>query len=304
MRGFTMQWSLLSESLRNSLHAKGAHGYGAIWGGQNASFHHNMLAHHDSRNPRFASGESGPEPIDYRNNVVYNWRGNSAYGGEASSINIVNNYHKPGPATPNNATGYKIFSPDKKLQDDGSNRFHEIIGKFGKFFVEGNYVYGNANATNNNWEYGIQIPASYNATPQDKANMKATVPFAFEPITQHTAEVAYERVLESVGASFRRDAVDTRVINECRTGTYTYRGDSYNGIIDSENNVGGWPDLASLPAPLDTDSDGMPDAWELANGLNPNVSNPNGNDVSAKYTNLEVYLNSLVQHITTAQQRP
>ncbi len=312
MQNFTLQWCLLSESLRNSKHDKGMHGYGGIWGGQNATFHHNILAHHDSRNPRFASGESGPEPIDYRNNVVYNWGGNSGYGGEASNINIVNNYNKPGPVTKSGAISYKIYSPDKKTQDDGSHRFDgtggkpSIIGVFGRFYVSGNYLYGSPEATANNWDLGIQVPSGYGATAQDKANMKATVPFAFEPITQHSAEVAYERVLEAAGASLKRDKVDARVINEVRTGTYTYTGSngSTKGLIDCQDDVGGWPALESWPAPLDTDADGMPDAWEVLNGLNPNdASDRNTKTLSSVYTNLEVYLSSIVVEITDRQRK-
>ena len=106
---FTLQWSILAESLNNAGHAKGAHGYGGIWGGKNASFHHNLLAHHNSRNPRFngwkRSGLSYTNPldeerVDFRNNVIYNWGDNSSYGGEAAGkYNIVNNYFKYGPAT-------------------------------------------------------------------------------------------------------------------------------------------------------------------------------------------------------------
>ena len=95
-----------------------------------------------------------------------------------------------------------------------------------------------------------------------------------------------------------RDAVDRRVVEEIRTGTATF-GASYKGggkgIIDSQKDVGGWPELRSLPAPVDTDHDGVPDVWELVHGLNPRdpadgprATTPGG------YTHLERYLNSLV----------
>jgi pectate lyase len=301
MQSFTMQWCLIAESLKNSLHEKGAHGYGGIWGGRNATFHHNLLAHHDSRNPRFASGENNLSPVDYRNNVIYNWGNtNSAYGGEATDINIVNNYYKPGPAT-KSSLKERIYAPGKKTEDDGSGRFVNIIGQYGRMYVAGNYVEGSDRATGDNWTYGIQ-----GVSDADKAAMKRTAPFAFEPITEHSAQAACERVLSHAGASLRRDAVDTRIVGEVRSGTFTYSGSngSTKGIIDSQNDVGAWPALGSLPAPLDSDSDGMPDAWEAANGLNPNsAADRNLKTLSSVYTNLEVYLSAIVEHITTAQRK-
>ncbi|MDR3329407.1 MAG: hypothetical protein LBS63_04795 [Prevotellaceae bacterium] len=311
MKDFSLQWCLIAESLKNSLHEKGAHGYGGIWGGQNTSFHHNLLAHHDSRNPRFASGEvclscADPSigklsPVDFRNNVVYNWgQTNSAYGGEATDINFVNNYYKPGPAT-KASIRERLYAPGAKTEDDGSGRFVNIINVWGGLFVEGNYVVGSANATADNWTYGIQgIDAAR------KAAIKRTTPFDFSPITQHSAELAYERVLSYAGASLSRDAVDLRVAAETRNGAYTYRGSngSANGIIDNQQDVGGWPALASLTAPLDTDGDGMPDAWETANGLLPNsAADRNATTLSSVYTNLEVYLASLVERITHEQMK-
>jgi pectate lyase len=301
MQSFTMQWCLIAESLKNSLHEKGAHGYGGIWGGRNATFHHNLLAHHDSRNPRFASGEDGLSPVDYRNNVIYNWGNtNSAYGGEATDINIVNNYYKPGPAT-KASLKERIYAPGKKTEDDGSGRFVNIIGQYGRLYVAGNYVEGSDRTTNDNWTYGIQ-----GVSDADKAAMKRATPFAFEPITEHSAQAACERVLSHAGASLRRDGVDTRIVGEVRSGTFTYNGSngSTKGIIDNQNDVGAWPSLESLPAPMDSDSDGMPDAWEVANGLNPNNNaDRNSKTLSSVYTNLEVYLSAIVEHITTAQRK-
>ncbi|MDR1343700.1 MAG: hypothetical protein LBK18_10680 [Prevotellaceae bacterium] len=301
MQSFTLQWCLIAESLKNSLHEKGAHGYGGIWGGRNATFHHNLLAHHDSRNPRFASGENGLNPTDYRNNVIYNWGNtNSAYGGEAADVNIVNNYYKPGPAT-RSSIRERIYAPGKKTEDDGSGRFVNIIGQYGRIYVAGNYVDGSTRTTGDNWTYGIQ-----GVSEAEKAAMRRSTPFDFESITQHSAEVAYERVVDYAGASLRRDAVDRRVAGEVRSGTFFRNGSngSTNGIIDNQNDVGAWPPLESLPAPLDSDSDGMPDAWEAANGLNPtNASDKNNKTLSSVYTNLEVYLSSIVEHITTEQAK-
>ena len=137
----TVQWTIISESLKISVHDKGAHGYGGIWGGKKSSFHHNLLAHHDSRNPRFGE-EAGKafaltDLVDFRNNVIYNWAGNSAYGGEAMNINLVNNYYKPGPATPTGSKGGRIFSPDKN-KTIGT----EVYDMWGKFYINGNFVAG------------------------------------------------------------------------------------------------------------------------------------------------------------------
>lgn len=301
MENLSLQWCLISESLRNSLHEKGAHGYGAIWGGKNVTFHHNLLAHHDSRNPRFASGERGLSPIDYRNNVIYNWGGNSAYGGEATDINIVNNYYKPGPAT-SSGVRTRIYAPDMKFEDDGSGRFVNIINQFGKIYVSGNYMDGSDATTNDNWNNGIVVQSKYSGYVK-KDTLKASTPFVFEPITQHSAELAYEKVLNLSGANFKRDTIDARVVREVRAKTFTYTGSngSRNGIIDNQNDVGGWPILESYEAPLDTDNDGMPDAWEIANGLNPNANDANGNNLNSNYTNIEMYMNSLVEHITKKQ---
>ena len=292
----TVQWCIVSESLRNSVHDKGAHGYGGIWGGKNASFHHNLLAHHDSRNPRF--GETAgtafalTDLVDYRNNVLYNWGGNSAYGGEAMNINMVNNYYKPGPVTTKKE---RIFSPDKNKVEGTA-----VYDRWGKFYIDGNYVEGSTRATNDNWTYGVynQFHGSYGTVSEaDKAAMRLSEPHPIHNnVTTHTAEQAYELVLENAGASLKRDAVDERVITTVRNKTYTAPGSrgSTNGIIDSQADVGGWPELQSLPAPTDTDNDGMPDAWEQQNGLNPNDAADRNGIHTSGYTNLEMYLSSLV----------
>ncbi|WP_207431592.1 FlgD immunoglobulin-like domain containing protein [Sabulibacter ruber] len=294
---FTLQWCLISESLRNSAHAKGAHGYGGIWGGKNASFHHNLMAHHDSRNPRLGE-EAGKafaltDLVDVRNNVYYNWANNSMYGGEAMNVNVVNNYYKPGPAT---AKKERIFSIDKN-----KNEGTEVYDIWGKFYIDGNFVEGSTRATNDNWTYGVfnQFHSSYGTVSDaDKAAMRRSEPHPIQNnVTTHSAEEAYELVLNKAGASLKRDAVDTRIINTVRTKTFTTAGSngSTNGIIDSQNDVGGWPTLASLPAPEDTDKDGMPNVWETAKGLNlNNAEDRNGDRNNDGYTNLEEYLNSLV----------
>lgn len=297
---FTMQWCIISESLRVSAHDKGAHGYGGIFGGIKASFHHNLLAHHDSRNPRF--GERGNTDIglrslvDYRNNVIYNWGGNSAYGGEAMNINLVNNYYKPGPATRNTT---RIYSIDKKKEVN-----EPIYDIWGKFYIDGNYVEGAPDATSDNWTYGVydHFHHSYGVVPEtDKIAMQLHTPHNNEGnVATHTAQEAYDKVLQYAGASLKRDAVDIRVIDNVINTTYTAHGSSGEqnsrfGIIDSPHDVGGWPVLESSTAPKDSDGDGMPDDWEIAHNLDPNTPNANGRDLSTAYDNIEVYMNSLVK---------
>ncbi len=304
---FTLQWCVISESLRISVHDKGAHGYGGIWGGKNASFHHNLLAHHDSRNPRL--GESAGDVfalsdlVDLRNNVIYNWQGNSCYGGEAMNVNIVNCYYKPGPATSGTSKRERIISIDKSK--DTSSPVYNI---WGKFFIDGNYMAGSTRATNDNWTYGVysQFHSSYGTVPEaDKVAMRLSVPHNPGTVTTHTAVKAYEKILLYGGASLVRDTIDKRIIKDVKTGTATYAtggNGSVNGIIDTQAAVGGWPELVSLPAPADSDSDGMPDDWEDAKGLEKNnPSDAQLTTVDGEYPNVEVYLNSLVAGITENQ---
>ncbi|MBX0332636.1 pectate lyase [Pontibacter sp. HSC-14F20] len=299
---FTLQWCIISESLRNSAHAKGAHGYGGIWGGKNASFHHNLLAHHDSRNPRFGE-EAGKafaltDLVDVRNNVTFNWGNNSAYGGEAMNINIVNNYYKPGPVTTKKE---RIFSIDKN-----KNVGTEVYDIWGKFYIDGNVVEGSARATNDNWTYGVynQFHGSYGTvSAADKAAMRLESPHPIHNnVTTHTAEVAYQRVLAFAGASLVRDAVDVRVMDNVRNNSFTAPGSSGStkGIIDSQEDVGGWPELKSKPAPKDTDGDGIPDEWEIAHNLDPSKPQDKRN-LSTAYDDIEVYINSLVHDIIKEQ---
>lgn len=269
-RNFTLQWCIISESLNSSVHEKGEHGYGGIWGGVGASFHHNILAHHTSRLPRFsgsASTRNAPdELVDFRNNVIYNWMNNSTYGGERGRYNVVNNYYKPGPAT-KSKNGWMV-NPSSP---------------FGRFYIHGNTLEGNPEASADNWNGGVKV-----AYPD---SVKASNPFVVEAIAEQSAEQAYKQVLQFAGASLKRDAVDTRIVKEISTGTAS-KGKAKNGIIDSQAEVGGWPVLKSEQAPKDADGDGMPDAWEIKNKLNPNDSaDANLKTLAQPYTNLEHYLN-------------
>lgn len=302
----TLQWCIISESLNNSVHQKGQHGYGGIWGGKNATFHHNLLAHNKSRNPRLGERAGDifalTDLVDLRNNVIYNWQINSCYGGEAMNVNIVNCYYKPGPAT----AGYareRIVAIDK----------NKVAGKavfdlWGKFHVSGNYVDGSERATSDNWTYGVynQFTASYGTLPEtvkSAMRLEEEHPVGGNVYT-HNAQQAYEKVLACSGASFVRDAIDERVIDNVRKGEYHAKGSkgSKNGIIDSQNDVGGWPVL-SAGTPLSYSSgDGMPDAWKIEHKLDPKQSQTNGHQLSPEYDNVEVYMNDLVKHIISQQR--
>jgi hypothetical protein len=287
---FTMQWCILSESLRVSVHDKGTHGYGGIWGGQGATFHHNLLAHHDSRNPRFCgsryTGRADLELVDFRNNVIYNWGSNSGYAGEGGSYNMVNNYYKPGPAT-KSGVKTRIFAPNA---DDGTNT--QIAGVWGNFYVTGNYMYGSSTVTADNW-LGI-FP---NPSAKSKTELMSSTEFSKGNITTNTAEEAYTLVLTRAGTSLHRDTIDKRIVYEVANGTYTFTGSngSTNGLIDAETDVGAWPAYNSTTAPNDSDHDGMPDSWETAKGLKTNDASDRNGDLDGNgYTNLEEYLNAII----------
>ncbi|MGB8226053.1 MAG: hypothetical protein WCE45_04165 [Sedimentisphaerales bacterium] len=296
----TVQWCLVAESLFNSKHPKGPHGYGGIWGANYSTYHHNLLAHHTSRNPRFASGCGY---VDYRNNVIYNWGGNSAYGGEAhqvndrrvppiefSNVNMVANYYKSGPATGSSLKS-RIVNPT----------YRDVKTDYGKFYVADNYIVGNATVTADNWNGGVNPQGGTGDIPL----VKLTSPWPAMAINQQTAQEAYSSVLDNAGCSLVRDSVDTRIITEVTNGTATYEGSTYKqdntvpdkskktGIIDSQTDVGGWPELKSTTVPTDTDHDGMPDDWEIMKGLNPNNAADRNKVAADGYTMLEKYLNSI-----------
>ncbi len=297
----TLQWCIISESLKTSVHEKGSHGYGGIWGGKNASFHHNLLAHHDSRNPRLGE-EAGKafaltDKVDIRNNVIYNWGSNSTYGGEAMNVNLVNNYYKPGPATPSGSKRNRIISIDKNKMEGT-----EVFNLWGKFFIDGNFVEGSSQTSQNNWTYGVinQFHNSYGVVSQEEINqMRLNAPHSIEEnVFTHSAIKALDLVLENAGHSLVRDAVDIRIVKNVKENSYSYEGSlgSKNGIIDSQEDVGAWPDLETGSPVLDSDLDGIPDEWENQNKLDPNLKSDGSKIKSGTpYTYLEIYLNSLIK---------
>lgn len=289
---FTLQYCFITESLKASVHAKGAHGYGGIWGGKNASFHHNLLAHHQSRNPRFDHDYVNTKcagPIDFVNNVVYNWESNSAYGGEGSTnggggrhINFVNNYYKPGPSTKDDVKT-RLVDPWTSCSNcvEGS----KVLEKGGsvvppKIYLVGNTMYGSSEVTADNWKGSSKSKSIAGVDTRWTDGLTALS-------KEQSAEEAYETVLTKAGCSISRDALDTRIVNDVRSGT--------GKLINSPDEAGGYPALNPGTALADTDRDGMPDAWEDGNGLNKSVSSDAKlYTLDKNYTNLEVYLNSLV----------
>lgn len=271
-QNITVQWCLIAEGLNHSLHAKGDHGYGSLARANGpVSWLHNLWAHNNSRNPRLGDnyGRDGKNPqFDVRYNVMYN------YGEIASGLtqgvwnaNYIGNTIKPGPNS-------KAKTPIHI--DDNST-----IG----FFLEKNVFVGHDDFTKDNAKFVDKTEAAGKkiVTIADKPYAD---PFPIVPIRVMTTDEAYQAVLASVGACLpARDKADAQIIEEVRTGT--------GKIINSQDEKGGWPELKSKPAPLDTDNDGMPDDWEKKFGLNP--TDPADGKLDGDkdgYTNLEEYLNA------------
>lgn len=380
----TVQWCIVSQSLVNSGHSKGGHGYGGNWGGEYGSYHHNLIAHHTSRTPRL-----GPRPstqlkeyMDMRNNVMFNYGGNSCYGGEGMNVNIVNNYYKPGPGNNysgknketriagigvrtldycldknNTASNYnkvfgtsisgssingfcsngknyiKIAGKNYQLSEDKKtitvndkevkvawNTYGPALHLVGSYYVDGNDNYNVKSVINDNWNLGMYNQMDrfeFCATEADwnnvKQDMKRDLPIEYIYTTTHTADKAYEKVLSYAGASLKRDALDAMIINDAKSNVAkSGTGSGLDaGFINTPDDVakcypegteldGYLPALKSTEAPKDTDGDGMPDEWETANGLDPNDANDGKKASASGYTNLELYMNSLVQSIMDA----
>lgn len=314
----TVQWCLISQSLRWGGHSKETHGYGGMMGGEGASYHHNLLVHHDSRCPRLGErpGTGARDTTDFRCNVMYNWSGQGCYGAENMNVNILNNYYKPGRATATRSAAIqKRICGVGVNENEGDPMYHV----WATVYVDGNVNPDFADVTRDNWNYGIwmQIDSKYRNNASyynlDKNRMHLAEPVKYYYVTTHSAEDTYDRVLDYAGASLARDSHDALMVSDTRNGTVTYTGNGEGdapGIIDSPfdnkpadatDGWSPWPVLQTQPAAVDTDGDGMPDEWELENGLDPynaadgNMCNEDG------YTMVEVYINSLVEHITEAQ---
>ena len=334
---FTMQWCTLGESLNNAGHGKGAHGYGGIWGGKLASFHHNMICHVNNRAPRFNGARynwSGyknnllydeykwgntvqAENVDFRNCVIYNC-GNGCYGGPGGGyINIVNNFYKTGPSASTSRVTTVSIANSTSSKDN-----KEYWDMTSRYYINGNQV----NSTENkDWKdvsydsgiqtidgekytidslhyYGDTVTYVKNNKGVDCVKIKLDGPTVTGEVTTHTATTAFDKVLTYSGASLFIDEVDARYFQEAKDGTATYTGSVTKkaGRIDLVSDVNGYTEdnfpTGQRAADFDADGDGIADAWEHANGgdLDPNAYTV---DTKGWYTNLEVYINSLVEDI-------
>lgn len=364
---FTMQWCTIAESLTNPGHSKGAHGYGGIWGGKLASFHHNFVGHLMSRGPRFNGARYGwtgytsnkeystykwqnavqAENVDFRNCVMYNAQG-TCYGGPGGGqINIVNNYYKAGPShslkgkTLNGlkvdiSTGSVRGNQDRitlvtlSTQSNSDKNHPELYDMTSRYFINGNITETTKGSVtkNQDWKdisYDKGIPslngeyyspdaknfygdnvAHVTISGKSCVKIKMDAPAPTGEVTTHSAAESFSKVLAYSGASLYRDEIDARYMEEAKTGTAKYKGSITQspGIIDKVSDVNGYTEAnfgtASRPADFDTDKDGIPDVWEIANGLDPNDGSDAltySLDSKGYYTNLEVYANSLVEDI-------
>ncbi|MFM2081342.1 MAG: hypothetical protein RL380_33, partial [Verrucomicrobiota bacterium] len=284
----TIQWCMISESLKNSQHDKGSHGYGTLlrYGYGQLSFHHNLYQHHDSRNPRLGDNLK----LDFVNNVIYNWGGTAGYSGTydndivdspqgfTNHLNYTSNYLVAGPSTSSSSTAFRGYATNTVVYHLGnrmdSDKDAQLDGtETGNGMFAGTYT---ASATR------YPLLSSVNADP---------------------AALAYQRVLAFVGASQFRDETDTRLLNTVRTrtgrlvdavGANTQASDYLTNNINGTNYVfvRGWATLNSATLPADADGDGIPNYWEVALGWNPAVTNHNHVNLDG-YTDLEWYLNWL-----------
>lgn len=269
----TVQWCFITEALNPENHSFGSLIRGCY--GVRYSYHHNLYAHNRSRNPRPGNYNTNPHDkdpngllLDFRNNVIYNWEGSyPGYNADAVSVtrlNYVGNYIISGPDSGSRSRAYQEGSP------------------YNRGYFAGNYY--NHKLPDDPWSL-----VDFNNWDESQiAAYKQAGPYETGPIKTQNAKDACDSVLKYGGSSLpKRDVVDKRIVDDVTNGT--------GHIINSQSQVGGWPELKSSPAPHDSDSDGMPDDWEKRQGLNP--ENPDDGKADADndgYTNLEEYLNSLV----------
>ncbi len=309
----TIQWTITSEALNTYNHA-----FGGDWGGRNSGFHHNLFACNTGRNPSIAMTYD----FNFVNNVLFNWRHRSVDGGDKDSrYNIINNYYKPGPVTPDTAVRYRIL----QLAQSWNKTNH--VSLWGKAYVAGNVVEGNDAVTKDNWNGGVQFNKSPDpdasggiakgAMDDDQeiqkimAQVRVDQPFPMPPMTITPAKEAYEAVLKDAGATLpRRDAVDERVLAEVRTGKVWSEGQEItpppmkglaknnigkagNGIITDISQVGGYPEYKGEPI-KDLCPDGIPLSWKKKYGLDANDVGLAQKDLQGDgYTVMDKYLAGL-----------
>lgn len=273
----TIQWSIFSESL-NDPFSQREHGYAATIGGMRASYHHNLFAHNKGRNPSIGGGDRDRRSeLDIINNVVYNWK-TRVCDGKPHAVNFIANYYKPGPATP-----YGKRKVIAEIQSSQRYGFHS------KWFIQDNFIEGFPELAEDNWSgsvrfrSGCSIKENQELLPFDNGNF-----FIRDP------KEAYLSVLMNAGVvTPKRDEVDNRIIREVLSGTATFG----NGIIDDVTEVGGWPKLSTYNVQIDSDNDGIPNDWEIAEGLNPNDPSDRLHIKDGEvYDNLERYLNELASN--------
>ncbi|MDG5493668.1 hypothetical protein [Niveispirillum sp. BGYR6] len=265
----TVQWCLISESLNKSVHSKGEHGYGSLVRGSYGarySFHHNLWAHHKSRMPRpgnFIEADADPDGaiMDFRNNVFYDWHGEAGgYNVDKNAIttyNFINNAYLPGPGS------------------QGQMAFRESA-PLARAFFQGNAMAGAVPA--DPWSLVMG---------SERDGYRLSQPAEVSPVTTQDALTAQGKVLAYAGASLRRDPVDQRVLAQVRDG----KGE----VINSQQDVGGWPSLPEIRGPLDSDGDGIPDAVEQERGLDPHDAADSRRPGPDGYTALETYLADIVR---------
>jgi len=299
----TIQNSIFAEALDTWNHA-----FGSTLGGENCTFMRNLWADNGARNPSI--GWNGI--FNFANNVIFNWNNRSTDGGDYTALfNIINNYYKPGPVTSlKDPISYRILKPES-----GRSKLPYVV--FGRAYVDGNIIEGNAKVTADNWDGGVQLETkkgelmTYEEASPYFAAMRVKKPFPMAKITILPTLAAKEYVLKNAGATLpKRDPVDVRVVKQVQTGKIDYiegvklpekdfehrrlPKDSYKqGIITDISQVGGYPEYSGSPY-KDSDDDGMPDAYEVKNGLNPKDAADAAKITKSGYANIEVYLNSVV----------
>ena len=315
------KYPTVNVTIQNTISAKALdtynHSFGSTLGGENCMFARNLWASNTGRNPSI--GWNGL--FNFVNNVVFNWVHRTMDGGDYTALyNVINNYYKPGPATPKEGpVSHRILKPE-------SGRSKLDHKQYGRVYADGNVVEGFPEVSADNWKGGIQIEDQPD-TEGYTEYMRVYSPFEMPYVRIMSAVQAYRHVLENVGATLpRRDAVDERIIGEVRTGipyydkkmaakyptgdvsglsknsqaadgSFRYRRlpkDSWTiGIVTDPRQMGGYPEYKGEPR-VDTDGDGMPDEWEIAHGLDPaDASDANGDCTGDGYTNIEKYINGI-----------